>query len=1129
MFRSVVVVLFGSVSSIVLGAPTSSFEAEALAAPANLRCEYLVDPLGIDETAPRLSWEMVDPRRGAVQTAYRVLAADDLEELNASIGNLWDTGKVASDQSIQVVYCGKPLRSGMRVWSKVRVWDRDGQSSPWSKPAGWTMGLLDESDWQARWIGDPTPPPAFTPGRNGFHSQLIDSPDTEKWVVIDLGCTARVGAVGLFPARPYNWRADVPGFLFPVRFKIELSDSASFANAVTIVDRTSGDVPNPATEPQVYEFSPTSGRYVRLLVTLLRERDEGRYGFALAEMQVISDQVNAASDKTVSASDSLEGHGWSVRFLVDGDLKSHGPSGTEPLTPPLLRKTFEINDRADVSRATAYVTVLGLYELRMNGQRVGDHVLAPEWTDYHQRVQYQTYDITSLLREGENAVGVMLGDGWYAGRIGLAQIVPDGPPRGIYGRRPRFLMQLEIERADASIERVASDRTWQYTTEGPIRVADLLDGETYDARREMPGWDSPGFDDSLWSKVKVFDAPGTVLVAQPNEPIRITREITPISVKEQRPGTYVFDMGQNMVGWCRLKVRGSRGDTVTLRHAEVLNPDGNIYTANLRSAAQTDRYTLRGDGLEIFEPRFTYHGFRYVEVTGLRDLPTLDTLTGCVVRSAAHDVGEFECSSPLLNKLWQNILWTQWANMHSIPTDCPQRDERLGWMGDILAFAQTACFNMDMAAFFTKWIPDLRDAQTADGRYPDFAPHPFEPSVRFSGVPAWGDAGVFVPWCAYQNYGDRRMIEQHFESARRWVDWIHENNADLLWGDKRGNDYGDWLNADTLKLEGWPETGAAMPKQAFATAFSARSTQIVSKMAAVIGREEEAQHYASLADDVRAAFNRAYVDPEGRVAGDTQAGYAIALHFNLLPEELRAAAARYMVDGFKRYDGRISTGFHSTICLMNELTRNGYNREAYRLISNREMPSWGYAIDHGATTIWERWDGYVEGRGFQNPGMNSFAHYALGSVGEWMYRSIVGINPDPEVPAYKHFIIRPQPGGGLTWARGAYHSIHGRIACEWRIDGSTITLELAVPANTSATVFVPTTDPRTVSESGRPLADADDLRLAELKPDAAVCEVAAGRYKFVADWAAGPTGAPGLSHEDRLGRRSRLGDAPFSE
>jgi alpha-L-rhamnosidase len=1080
------------------GAPAAQ---NGLSAPTQLRCEYLVDPLGIDARAPRLSWEMVDSRRGAVQQAYRILVADDPDLLNADTGNLWDSGKVVSDQSIQVVYGGKPLRARLRVWWKVRVWDRDDRPSRWSEPARWTMGLLDARDRKAKWIGDATPPPPVVRANNGHHSELADSPDDEKWVAIDLGEPASIDAVKLFPARPYNWRADVPGFLFPQRFKVEVSDVEDFAKCRTVVDRTSADVPAPSTEPQTYSFPATTARFVRLTATRLRPRNQGEYGLALAEMEVLSGGKNLALGKAVSTSDSVEHHAWSAKSLVDGDLVSHGMTGMEPLPAPLLRRTFELaGDQRAVRHATLHVTALGLYELHINGRRVGDNLLAPEWTDYHRRVQYQTYEVTDLLKHGENAIAAILGDGWYAGEIGLIGADPDKRPRAIYGRLPKLLLQMEIEYADGQSQTIVSDGTWCGTLEGPIRTSDLLDGETYDGRREMPGWDTPGFDDSSWTPVRVFEPGKAKLVAQPNEPIRIVKELKPLSLTEPQPGVYVFDMGQNMVGWCRLKVRGAAGTTVTLRHAEVLNPDGTIYTANLRGAAQTDRYTLRGDDVEVFEPHFTYHGFRYVELTGLPERPSLDCLVGCVFHSAAPPAGEFECSSPLLNRLWHNIVWTQRSNMHSTPTDCPQRDERMGWMGDILAFAQTACFNMDMAAFFTKWVPDIRDGQADDGRYPDFAPHPYDPNRRSSGVPAWGDAGVFVPWYVYRNYGDTRMLEQHFESAQRWVDYVHAQNPDLLWKNSRGNDYGDWLNADTLKLEGWPKAGAAMPKEVFATAFFARSTELVSKMAAAIGRDQEARRYAKLAADIKTAFNRAYVQPDGRIQGDTQAGYAIALHFDLLPDELREAAARRMVECFQRYDGHISTGFHSTICLMNELTRNGYNDEAYRLINNRTMPSWGYAIDHGATTIWERWDGYVEGRGFQNPGMNSFAHYALGSVGEWMYRTILGINPDPQVPAYKRFIIHPRPGGGLTWARGSYDSIHGRIAVDWRIDAGRITLNVAVPANTTATVYVPTTDPTRVTERGGPAAQADGVELIRSAEGAAVYRVGAGRYSFAADW-----------------------------
>ena len=1073
-------------------------------APAQLRCEYLTNPHGIDEPAPRLSWIMLDPRRGAAQTAYQVLVAADPATLAGNIGNLWDTGRVESSQSIQIAYAGQPLTSRQQVWWTVRTWDHLGQPSPWSPPATWTMGLLTPADWHAQWIGDTVlkPDQVGRPPNNGYHSTFADTPDAEKWVQVDLGRLTAIDGIRLYPARPYDWSVDDPNFLFPLRFKILVSTAPDMAGAKTVIDRTDSDVPPPEGAAHTYRIPTTQARYVRLLATRLRNRDANNFGLAFAELEVLAGDTNLAAGQTASASDTIEQGAWSISRLVDGDLQSHAYVGMDPLTPPLLRKEFPIADATAVTRAVVYVTALGLYELHLNGQRVGDHQLAPEWTDYHQRVQYQTYDVTNLLRTGPNALGVQLADGWYSGGIGLTGIVPGGPPRAIYGRQPRLLLQLELHHADGQIQRIVSDDSWRLTTEGPLRVADLLDGEIYDARRNFPAWSEPGFDDATWQPAGVAPRPDIQLVAQCNEPIRKTRELQPIAVTEPQPNVYVFDLGQNFAGWCRLKVRGVPGQTITLRHAEVLNPDGTVYTDNLYTAQATDRYTLGSTDVETYEPRFTYHGFRYVEVTGLTEPPDADLLTGCVVNTDAPEVGVFECSDPLLNKLWQNIRWTQRANMYSIPTDCPQRAERLGWAGDIRVFAQTGCFNMDLAAFLNKWSIDMRDAQVADGRYPDFAPHPFDPAVRFSGVPAWGDAGVFVPWCVYQNYGDRRLLARHFESARRWVDWIHQSNPNLRWENNRNNDYSDWLNGDTIELANWPQQGAAMPHDAFATAFFARSTQIVADMACVLGRDADAQRYAALARDIRQAFNQAYVQPDGRVTGDTQAGYALALHFDLLPEPLTAAAAQHMVDCFARYHGRISTGIQSTVALMDALTRYGYVDDAYRLITNRDVPSWGYPIDHGATTVWERWDGYVEGRGYR-PGMNSFSHYALGSVGEWMVRTIIGINPDPQVPAYQHFIIRPELGGKLTWARGSYDSIHGRIAVSWRHAVDRILLDVTVPPNTTATLYLPTRDVQGVHEARDPLAEADGITNVRTVSGRVVCDLSAGEYHFEVDTGSG--------------------------
>lgn len=890
----------------------------------SLRCEYLVSPLAIDTREPRLSWIIESNLRGSRQTAYQILVAGSERHLVANTGDLWDTGKVASSQTIHIVFQGKPLRSKQECFWKVRVWDQHDRPSPWSNPGRWMMGLLESSDWSAQWIGDRAP-----------------------------------------------------------------------------------------------------------------------------------------SVENVSAA--------------------------------MLRREFNLATK--VRRAIIHASALGLYELHINGRRVGDHVLAPEFTDYHSRTQYQAYDVTSLVIPGANAVGALLGDGWYAGGVGLAQALVK-KRRNIYGNHPRLIAQLEIELADGKQDRIVTDGSWRTTREGPIRSSDLLDGEAYDARRETSGWNGPGFDDSAWQLADVAKRVDTRLVAQPNEPIRVTREIKPVAVNEPKPGVYVFDMGQNMVGWCRLQAKGEAGTTVKLRHAEMLNPDGTIYTDNLRAARQTDTYIMRGGNIATFEPHFTYHGFRYVEVTGLAYRPDPSSLTGRVVNSAMVQTGSFECSEPLLNKLWQNILWTQRGNMHSIPTDCPQRDERLGWMGDIQIFVGAGIFNMDMAAFFTKWMRDVRDAQAEDGRFADFSPHPFGKDRIFTGVPGWGDAGIVVPWRVWQHYGDTRMLDESLESGKRWVEFIRRNNPDLLWKNKRGNDYGDWLNSDTLIYEGFPRKGGQVPKEVFATAMFAHATDLLYRMAMVLGKEDEAKKYETLFRDIKAAFNKAYVAEDGRIQGNTQAGYALALHFDLLPEKARPLAVKHMLEGIAAYNGHMSTGFHSTYRMMLELTRAGHNETAYRLINHRTFPSWGYSIENGATTIWERWDGYVKGRGFQDKGMNSFNHYAIGAVGEWMHRVILGINNDDRHPAYEHFILRPHPGGGLKWAGGSYDSIRGRIESSWSIADGKLRLDATIPANTTATVYVPAKDASTVMEGGKRADRATGVQFLRMEDGAAVFKVQSGKYRF---------------------------------
>ncbi len=1057
--------------------------------------------MGVSAAHPRLSWVVNDPRRGAIQAGYRVLAASSPDRLGRDEADLWDSGTVSSRETIQIEYAGKPLVSNQQVWWKIRSLDGSGQPSPWSAPATWTMGLLAPSDWNAQWIGLPGGGTPATVAHNGYHSQMARSADEGRWITIDLGQVQTVDAIRLWPARPIDWTKDAPGFMFPVRLKVEASDNPGFSAASVVVDKTTEDQPNPGTEARLYSFAAVQARFIRLTATRLAPRDPGEFGLALAEMEVLSKDINLARGKPVTAQDSIEHNHWSTTRLTDGITLSQRGHDAVRGPSPMLRTTAKLDSAP--ARATLFITARGLYEFRINGQRVGDppHQLAPEWTDYSRRIQYQTYDVTSLLHAGDNALGAILGDGWYAGRIGFLS-------NQMYGDQTSLLAQIVIESPDGSSRTLTTGPDWKATLEGPIRSNDILDGEMYDARREIPGWDSPGFDDSKWLPVQVFPAPSAAIVNQPNEPIRITREIKPVAISEPAPNIYIVDFGQNLPGWVRLTLSGPAGAKVELTHAEMLDDKGRVYTTNLRSASQRDTIILSGQSF-TYEPRFTYHGFRYVEVAGLPSRTDLDSIVARVVHSSCPEAGTFECSNPMLNRLEQNVRWTQYANLMSVPTDCPQRNERMGWMGDAHIFAETGIHNLDMAAFFAKWSVDIRDAQTPEGAYSDVSPNPVMSKNQFVSVPGWGDAGVAIPFRMYHHYGDTRLLAEHYESARKWIDHIRAKNPNLIWEKSRGNDYGDWLNADTLKLEGFPSKGAEVPKEIFATVCFESSTRMVAKMAAALGKQDEADQYATLADKIRDEFRKRFIAPDGKMPGDTQAGYAFALRYDLAPEPLRPAMVQHLLSAINARGGHLSTGFHSTIPMMDELVRAGHADIAYRLITSTEFPSWGFMIEQGATTVWERWDGYIKGRKggeFQDPGMNSFNHFAFGAIGEWMVHTIGGLSHRDESPdalAWRSFDIHPvppPPASGITWAKTTYKSIRGDIAVSWKINNGQFLMDITVPPNTSANVFIPTSDAASVKEGDRPAGEAEGVTAGGAVQDGARFSVRAGTYKFSATY-----------------------------
>ncbi len=1036
-----------------------------------LRCEYLVDPVGLDVTGPRLSWALESAARGQMQTAYQVLVAGSEADLGADRGGLWDSGKVDGDRSVHVVYGGAALRSGQRCYWKVRAWDKEGRPSAYSKPAVWEMGLIRPSDWQARWISLPPAPVPRAATLDGC--SWVWFPEGNPAVSAPQGTRYFRKSLVLPPDRK----------IASARLVLTADDSwVLFAGGKRVGgSRERGGSWNLVTEIDMAEYLAAGGNLLAISATNASVGPAGLIG-KLSVTFDTGEPLTVRIDDTWKVSDreqagwqkgDFDDSAWPAAKVIAG--LGEGPWGqprsVTPMSPsPFFRKAFRAEK--PVRRARLYATALGVYEPHLNGRRVGDAVLAPGWTDYSKRVPYQTYDVTGLIRQGENVLGAVLGDGWYSGYVGF------GNRRNQYGPHPRLIAQLHVEYADGSGEMVATDGGWKAVT-GPIRQADLQMGESYDARAEMPGWDAPGFADAQWQAVTVEERGAVPLVAQNCEPVLVTEELKPRAITEPTPGVYIFDLGQNMVGWVRLKVRGAAGTEVRLRFAEMLNPDGTLYTTNLRGAKQADTYLLNGEGDEVWEPRFTFHGFRYVEVTGYPGKPTLDAITGRVAHSATPLAGRMETSSPLVNQLLQNIDWGQRGNFLSIPTDCPQRDERLGWTGDAQIFVRTSTYNRDVGAFFTKWLQDLEDAQSPAGAFPDVAPRQ---SYVGEGTAAWGDAGVICPWTIYERYGDTRILEQRYDSMCRWISYLQANSTALL---RPETGSGDWLSipADT-------------PRDVLATAYFARSTQLLARTARVLGKGDDARKYEALWGEIKTAFNKAYVAPDGRVKGNTQTCYVLALHFDLLPQDKRAAAARYLAEDIEAKGGHLSTGFVGVGYLCPVLTETGYVDLAYRLLLNETFPSWGYSIKHGATTIWERWDGWTEEKGFQDPGMNSFNHYSLGSVGEWLYSTVAGIDTDPEQPGYKHSHIHPRPGGKLTHVKATYESIHGPIATDWGLENDRFTLNVTVPANTTATVHVRARGKDAVTEGDKPAETAEGVKFLRFEDGYAVYAVGSGSYAF---------------------------------
>jgi len=794
-------------------------------------------------------------------------------------------------------------------------------------------------------------------------------------------------------------------------------------------------------------------------------------------------------DNSGKASEWSAPASWQMGLLSPTDWKAQWitPGFTEDSAKrpsPLFRKGFALHKK--IATATAYITAHGLYEAQINGHRVGDAYLTPGWTSYNKRLQYQAYDVTGLLKQGENALGAELGNGWYRGFFGY-----DNKPN-IYGKDIALLFQLELTYTDGTKETIVSDGSWKSST-GPVRFDEIYYGSTIDDRLQQKDWSTANFDDKSWSGVKVQDFSKAVLVATYNEPVRRHETFIPVKIFTTPKGEKVIDFGQNLVGWVQIKVTGNAGDKITISHAEVIDKAGNFYTDNLRSAQSQDVYILKGGGDETFEPQFTWHGFRYIRVEGYPGELKPENFKAVALYSDMAPTGTFSCSIPLINQLQHNIQWGQKGNFLDIPTDCPQRDERLGWTGDAQVFSRTASFNMNVHNFFTKWLKDVAADQYASGSVPFVIPNVLRTNATDGpGSTGWADVATVIPWNMYLAYGDKRILENQYSSMKAWVDYMQHQSKNDLWN--AGFHFGDWLfyslNDDT------DGSSAITNKYLIAQCFYAYSTQLLINAANVLGKKEDADYYTALLAKIKDAYLKEYVTPHGLISSDTQTAYVLALQFDMLPESLRPQAADRLVNNIRRYGNHLTTGFLGTPYLCNVLSRFGHADVAYQLLLQETYPSWLYPVKMGATTIWERWDGIKPDGTFETPTMNSYNPYAYGAIGDWMYRVIAGIDTKTEAPGYKKVVIKPTLGGNLQNAAADYETNYGKVSSHWKLEGGNLALDVEIPANTTATIYVPANKGAVVTEGGKAIDPKQEPTMGDGQTGYVVVNVGSGVYHF---------------------------------
>src|SRR5271170_4483702 len=1057
--------------------------------PTNLECESLITPLGMDVAKPVLSWKLQDRSAGAQQTAYEIQVASSSALLDAGKPDIWDSKRVESGNSIGAVYEGPELASSRRYFWRVLVWGRVGKPYPPSDVRWWETGLLRQENWKAKWIGYEEPE----------HKQVRES--GAEWIT---NANSEAPKAADKTSHDFRLHFEVSKAIRRASLYVTGQDSASaWVNGKQILEAE----PLPAwkqmpwktyavrdishdvkTGPNVLAVEVV--RYANSIQTPMSavvylEAEDGSVELFKTEASRWRASLNAGANWQAAEFDDSS---WKAAIRYEGEEVGR-PWPTGPVK--YLRRGFEV--AKPVASARLYATALGAYKIWVNGQSVGHEILAPGWTDFRERVIYQTYDVTAEIKAGKNTIAALLAPGWYATPL---QWFREGYN---YGQTPPALRaQLRIEYKDGSLETILTDELWKAEI-SPILSAEIYDGETYDARRAQANWAAAAFDDKQWKNAEVIQPHEPKIVWQYFQPIRVEKILDARTIKSPASGVYIFDFGQNLSGVARIRAEGPAGTDIKLRFAEVLNPDGTLYVENLRTAKATDHFILAGKDREEYQPTFTFHGFRYVEVSGLKGKPQPNDVQAVVFHTDAPFTATLNTSNAMLNQLWSNILWGQRSNFIGVPTDCPQRDERLGWAADAQVFWRTAAYNMDLTAFSRKFGADLRGTQVGTDMYGIFAPGTSTPNPGYG--TGWSDAGVIIPWTSWIQTGDKQVIEENWAGMEKYLAAIQRANPNYLWKENYGIPFADWLAPEGVT-----------PVDLIATAYWAYDVTLMREMAHATGRKAEEQKYGELFEKIKAAFNQAYVRADGFVGGvppppvfasgvetklsdkpvETQTGYVLALYMNLLPDSLRNLAAKRLVDRLEANHWRLGTGFLGTPYLLTALADTGHSDVAYRLLLSTEYPSWGYLVEHRATTMWERWNG---DQMRNDPSMNSYNHYAYGAVADWIYRYAAGIDTDPIEPGFHIIRLHPNFDKRLGSLDFSYDSSYGTIHSAWTVTGNQATWDLTIPPNASGHLPLSREQLQKFKLNGQLLTQSK-LRALQANREGIEYEIPAGTYQF---------------------------------